>query len=85
MCKKAGDGICFKINDEIGELEMRQSSLLLTAQSLQHKTASFMKFPGSEFWHFSPLTASEIQDLSHVALVEGNAWKEKPWMPAFLN
>lgn len=49
MCKKAGDGICFKINDEIGELEMRQSSLLLTAQSLQHKTALFMKFPGSEF------------------------------------
>lgn len=78
--------VVLKINNEIGELGMRQFSLLPTTQSfLQHKTASFMKFPGSEFWHFSPLTASEIQDLNHLALVEGNAWKEKPWMRAFLN
>lgn len=64
---------------------MRQFSLQLTAQSLQHKTPLFMKFPGSEFWHFSPLTASEIQDLNYLALVEGNAWKEKPWVRASLN
>lgn len=42
--------VVLKINNEIGELGMRQFSLLPTTQSfLQHKTASFMKFPGSEF------------------------------------